>query len=364
LELQKFSAQRFRNLSDLEMFPSSGMNVIYGENAQGKTSLLEAVFVLSTLRSFRTRYLPEVLQFGESGCLLNGMVRVGQGKHDLVVSLEQREKLALLDRKKADTIQYLGVFNVFLFSFPLLEVVRGGPEERRRFLDRSISVTRPGYLSALMHYHRAVKQKNALLLQMQRGEGNRKELIEEALSFNQQLLTHGIEIVKERMNYLSQLQELLESKKRLFFDSQMMLNVSLDSSFLAPESDVRKNLERILEREIQRGSCLLGVHRDEIRMTVNGKELRKYGSSGQHRAFLLLLLLGQLELYERWREDRPVLLLDDLDSELDQMKIQAFLEEIRNKYQTLISSSRRELFSGDGNVHLFEIASGKLLERN
>lgn len=95
---------------------------------------------------------------------------------------------------------------------------------------------------------------------------------------------------------------------------------------------------------------------------VDGRELRKYGSSGQHRAFLLLLLLAQLELYERLRGDRPVLLLDDLDSEMDQYKIQAFLEEIRNRYQTLISSSRRELFQKNGEIRFFEIASGKLLE--
>lgn len=362
--MQKFSVQRFRNLSDLEMLPSAGMNVIYGENAQGKTSLLEAIFVLSTLRSFRTRYLPEVLQFGESDCLLQGVVRVGQGKHDLAVSVDQKEKLALLDRKKIDAVQYLGVFNVFLFSYPMLEVVRGGPEERRRFLDRSIAVTKPGYLSVLMNYHRAVKQKNALMSQLQRGEGSRKELMEEAVSFNQQLLVHGLEIVKERVSYLDQLQELLEAKKLLFFEEDISLGLRLESSFTASSQEVERSLERILEREIQRGSCLFGVHRDEIKMTVEGKELRKYGSSGQHRAFLLLLLLGQLELFERWREERPVLLLDDLDSELDQAKIHAFLEEIQNKYQTLISSSRRELFSGDGNFHLFEIASGKLLERN
>jgi DNA replication and repair protein RecF len=340
------------------------MNVIYGENAQGKTSLLEAIFVLSTLRSFRTRYLQEVLQFGESDCLLQGVVRAGQGKHDLTVSVDQKDKLTMLDRKKIDAVQYLGAFHVFLFSYPMLEVVRGGPEERRKFLDRSIAVTKPGYLSVLMNYHRAVRQKNALLFQLVRGEGNRKDLIDEVISFNQQLLSLGFEITKERLSYLSQLQEVLEAKKRLFFENETKLDVRLESSFAAPASDVKRDLERILEREIQRGSSLFGVHRDEIKMTVNEKELRKYGSSGQHRAFLLILLLGQLELYERWREERPVLLLDDLDSELDSSKIQAFLEEIQNKYQTLISSSRRELFSGNGKFHLFQIMSGKLLERN
>ncbi len=107
---------------------------------------------------------------------------------------------------------------------------------------------------------------------------------------------------------------------------------------------------------------LLGVHRDEIRMVLNGKELRKYGSSGQHRAYLLLLLLVQLDLYEQWREDRPVLLLDDLDSELDERKIQAFFHEIKDRYQTLISSSRRDLFQGNGNMRFFGISSGRVLE--
>ena len=118
-----------------------------------------------------------------------------------------------------------------------------------------------------------------------------------------------------------------------------------------------------MERELLRGMCLMGIHRDEIRMTINGRELRKYGSSGQHRAFLLLILLAQLELYERWREDRPVLLLDDLDSELDRRRIQAFLGEIRSRYQTFISSSRRDLFSQSEDFRLFEIVSGRILEK-
>ena len=131
----------------------------------------------------------------------------------------------------------------------------------------------------------------------------------------------------------------------MFFDSGSNLEIELSSNFRASRQELQQKLEEIANREILRGTCILGVHRDEIRMVLDGKELRKYGSSGQHRAYLLLLLLVQLDLYEQWREDRPVLLLDDLDSELDERKIQAFFHEIKDRYQTLISSSRRELVS-------------------
>jgi DNA replication and repair protein RecF len=363
MELQKFTAQRFRNLQDLDLNPGSGMNVIFGENAQGKTNLLEAIFVLSTLRSFRTRHLSETLQFGELGGLLQGMVQCGQSKHQLGISLGERERQLVLNRKKVDTLQYIGVFNVFLFSYPLLEVIRGGPEERRKFLDRSIAISKPGYLPVLLQYHRAVRQKNALLQSLQRGEASRKETVEEIRSFNVQLLQHGLEVVKHRSTYVNELQQLLQDRQNLFFDSDVKLNTGLRSSFLAPEKQVEATLERGIDREIAYGSCLFGAHRDEVLMTMNDRELRKYGSSGQHRAFLLLLLLAQLELYERWREDRPVLLLDDLDSELDQRRIRSFLEAVKTRYQTFISSSRPELFSGNGDMRRFEIAGGKLLER-
>jgi DNA replication and repair protein RecF len=364
MELQKFTAQRFRNLQDLDLSPGSGMNVIFGENAQGKTNLLEAIFILSTLRSFRTRHLSETLQFGELGGLLQGMVQCGQSKHQLGISLGgERERQLVLNRKKVDTLQYIGVFNVFLFSYPLLEVIRGGPEERRKFLDRSIAISKPGYLPVLLQYHRAVRQKNALLQSLQRAEVSRKETIEEIRSFNVQLLQHGLEVVSQRSAYVTELQQLLQNRQDLFFDSDVRLSTRLRSSFLAPEKQVETTMERGIDREIAYGSCLFGAHRDEVLMTMNDRELRKYGSSGQHRAFLLLLLLAQLELYERWREDRPVLLLDDLDSELDQRRIRSFLEAVKTRYQTFISSSRPELFSGNGDMRRFEILSGKLLER-
>lgn len=362
MQLEKFAAQRFRNLRDLEVSPVPGMNVIYGENAQGKTNLLEAVYVLSTLRSFRTKNLPETVQFGETDSLLEGRVNVQNGHHVLTVFLDRSSRHAMLDRKKAEALDYLGALNVFLFSYPLLEVVRGGPEERRKFLDRSISMSRPGYLPVLMNYHRAVRQKTALLAILQRGEISRREGWNSLAAFNQQLLEHGLEVVRYRTAYLEQLQELLLERQRLFFESELIPGMELSSSFLAPREDVERKLNEITDREIGRGVCLVGVHRDEVRLTLGGNELRKYGSSGQHRAFLLLVLLSQLELYERWREDRPVLLLDDLDSELDHKKIQSFLQEIRNRYQTWISTSRRELFERQPEHRLFEIRSGTLLE--
>lgn len=362
MHLERFSSERFRNLQELEISPTTGMNVIYGENAQGKTNLLEAIYVLSTLRSFRTRQLNEVISFGESSALVHGAVQHGPIHHALSVCVGATEKQMSLDRRNVDAMHYLGFFDVFLFSFPLLEVVRGGPEERRRFLDRSISVSRPGYLATLMQYHRTLKQKNALLISMQRSDIPRIDGIEQMHSFNQQLVEHGQAIVKERQKYLSDLQQLLRRKQRLFFSESLNFEVHLKSGFAGSEEEIQTLLQRNMEREIARGVSLFGVHRDEVVLTLNGKELRKFGSSGQHRACLLLMLLAQLELYENLREERPVLLLDDLDSELDQRRIQSFLSEINGRYQTLISTSRRELFSGRKDFQLFEIQDGKLLE--
>ena len=339
------------------------MNVIFGENAQGKTNLLEGIFILSTLRSFRTRHLSETLRFGEPGGLLQGMIQCGESRHQLGISLGESERQLVLDRKKVDTLQYIGVFNVFLFSYPLLEIIRGGPDERRKFLDRSISVSKPGYLPVLLQFHRALKQKNALLQSLQRGEIGRREAVEELRSFNVQFVEHGLEIARYRYDYVTELQQILHSKQDLFFEPDVHPGMTLRSSFLVSVKEAISNLDRSIEREIAHGSCLIGIHRDELLISVNDRELRKYGSSGQHRAFLLLLLLAQLELYERWREDRPVLLLDDLDSELDQKRIRSFLEAVKTRYQTFISSSRPELFSGNGDMQRYEIVSGRLLEK-
>ena len=288
MQLESFIAQKFRNLCDIEFSPAPGMNVIFGENAQGKTNLLEGIYIVSTVRSFRTRHLSETVQFGETGGWIQGTVQSAQSKHLLGIAVGERDRQLMLNRKKVDALQYIVVFNVFLFSYPLLEVIRGGPEERRKFLDRSISVSKTGYLPLLLQYHRAVKQKNALLQSAQKGEVSRKDAIEEILSFNEQLATHGLEIAKYRGLYVAELQELLNEKKKMFFEEDVRLNAGLRSTFLSSERDVRQNLERCLERELSYGSCLMGVHRDELLLTINDRELRRYGSSGQHRAFLLL----------------------------------------------------------------------------
>jgi DNA replication and repair protein RecF len=280
----------------------------------------------------------------------------------VAVLVNGNERQAMLDRKRTESAQYLGVLNVFLFSYPLLEVIRGGPEDRRRFLDRSVSMSRPGYLPVLLSYHRALKQKTALFSMLQRGEIARREGRSSLDAFNQQLLEHGLEIARYRAEYLARLQELLREKQQLFFDRELNLSAELISSFAAVREDAQRKLEAAAEREIARGVCLVGVHRDEVRFALDGNELRRYGSSGQHRAFLLLALLGQLNLYEEWRQDRPVLLLDDLDSELDQNRIRAFLGEIHGRYQTFISSSRRELFDRQPDSKVFVIRSGNVLE--
>lgn len=362
MKLERFTARNFRNLTDLEIRFNAGMNVIYGENAQGKTNLLEAIYVLSTLKSFRTRNLFEALQFGQSIALLNGVVRTEQSSHQLMVALEKSTRIASLDHKKTDTLNYLGGFNVFLFSYPLLEVIRGGPEERRRFIDRSIAVSKPGYLPVLMQYHRALRQKNALLGALQRREIGRTDGCNGVRAFNTQLVDRGLEIVQQRMRYLDLLNDFFKTKRALFFPEDFDLGIEVNSTYLSGREEIQKRLEENLEREIARGVSLLGIHRDEIRMTFNGREIRKYGSSGQHRAFLLLLVLAQLELYERMREDQPVLLLDDLDSELDENRIRSFLDEVQGRYQTIISTSRKELFSRDRKVRMYEITAGKLLE--
>jgi DNA replication and repair protein RecF len=363
VQLVRFYARNFRNLEEPDVQLSAGMNVVYGENAQGKTNFLEAVYVLSTLRSFRTSHPEEMVRFGSESSMLQGSIDSELAAHRLAVSLEGKNRRMAVDGRKTASVQYVGVLDVFLFSYPLLEVIRGGPDERRRFLDRSISISEPAYLPLLVRYHSAIRQKVAMLQRLQRGEVTRREGCGAIAAFNQQLLEGGLLIAGKRVQYLDSLLELLRRRQDLFFDSQAVLGLQLDSSFLGTMDSVRKKMEESLEREIVRGACLVGVHRDEVRMTVKGRELRKFGSSGQHRAFLLLLVLAQLELYELWRKRRPVLLLDDLDSELDQKRIRSFLDAIRDRYQTLISSSRPELFSPADQARSFEIRSGKLLER-
>ena len=343
MHLQRIEAFNFRNLSDaLEFGP--GLNVIYGQNAQGKTAWLEAIYLLATTKSFRTNHPKDAIKHGEKEAILRGTVARGNLTKDLQMLITATTKQSFVNGKRETAVRFLGNLDAVAFTADELDVVRGAPEARRRFLDRGLVGTLPSYLGTLAEYNRVLKQKNALLREAAEADdlGRYVPLLE---AWNDQLVALGTEIHQARVAYVAKLQVHLNPQ--LFKHEQIAIRYK---SSLAGKGDLndyaalmRERMAVRLKNEMSLGYALVGPHRDDLEIEFDGYETGKFGSSGQQRSALLILDLAQLSVYYAASEEYPLFLIDDIDAELDQQRIGLLLDYLEGKAQTLVSTSKRTI---------------------
>jgi DNA replication and repair protein RecF len=362
--LAEIEAINFRNLSGKIVWGPQ-LNIIYGNNGQGKTSWLEAIHILARTKSFRTQRLQETIKFGERIATISGRVIAGVDlERDLQVTLQDNSKVILVNAKREALTRYLSQLQVFSFTAADLEVVRGIPEARRRFLDKGISSIRPAYLQTIVDYGKVVKQKNKLLQVANESEFSLEKVADLVAPWNDQLVKLAVSIHHEREDYVAGLNTQLE---RQFFDRRDLTTRYVSS--LEGKGDL-SNYEAILRErinlrqaaELASGHSLIGPHRDDLEILLDGREIRVYGSSGQQRSALLLLDLAAISLYNLASNDQPVFVIDDVDAELDERRIRRLLEYLENRTQTFITTSKRshvEDFFSRANV--YEIGDGQVL---
>jgi len=360
--LESLEVENFRNLSG-KIFWGPGLNIIYGDNGQGKTNWLEAIHTLSRTRSFRTQRLQESIRFGEQSAFIDGQVSVGEDlRRELRISLRENTKSISVNGKREPLARYLGLLQVFAFTADQLEVVRGTPEARRHFIDRGVASLRPAYVQTVIDYNKVIKQKNRILQNASENELRVEETENLIAPWNDQLLRLGTEIHEARMAYTEQLRAALE--RRLFESTELQIR---HVSSLETKGDIgnyeallRQRLELRLPAEISAGRSLIGPHRDDLAIHLAGREMRTYGSSGQQRSALLLLDLAAISVYNSSHNDYPIFLVDDVDAELDEKRIRRLLEYLEGRTQTFITTSKRshlEGFLSKANVQ--EIVAGE-----
>ena len=365
--LAAIEATNFRNLSGkIEWGPR--LNIIYGNNGQGKTNWLEAIYLLARTKSFRTQRLQEAIRFGEQLAIVRGKVTAGSDfERDLQVSLQDNSKTILVNTKRETLTRYLTQLQVFSFTASDLEVVRGTPEARRRFLDRGISSLRPSYLRTIADYNKVIKQKNRLL-QLANENDLGAEKVEDLLApWNEQLVQLGIQIHRAREEYVAGLNAALERQlfERRDVTTRYASSLEGKGDLTDYESVLRSRIALRTPAEVSAGYALIGPHRDDLEIHLDGREIRVYGSSGQQRSALLLLDLAAISLYNLTANDHPVFIIDDVDAELDEGRIRHLLEYLENRTQTFITTSKRhhvEAFFSRANV--YEIEGGKVCSSN
>src|SRR5678816_4521345 len=365
--LSAIEAINFRNLSG-KIAWGSRLNIIYGNNGQGKTNWLEAINILARTKSFRTQRLQETIRFGEHLAVIRGKVTTGTDlERDLQVALQDNSKTIFVNGKRETLTRYLTQLQVFSFTAADLDVVRGVPEARRRFLDRGISSLRPAYLKTISDYAKVLKQKNRVLQLANENELGPDKVDDLLAPWNDQLIRLGVLIHQAREEYVAGLNATLERQlfERRDVTTRYVSSLENKGDMSDYESLLRSRISLRLGAEVAAGHALIGPHRDDLEIHLDGREIRVYGSSGQQRSALLLLDLAAISLYNSASNDHPVFIIDDVDAELDEGRIRHLLEYLENRTQTFITTSKRshveDFFS---RASVFEIEDGRVRSRN
>jgi DNA replication and repair protein RecF len=341
--LDSIEANNFRNLKGRILW-GRGLNILYGNNGQGKTNWLEAIYVLSRTKSFRTQRLQEAIRFGEDSAFIRGQVTTGANiQRDLQVYLQGKAKSNTVNDKREHLTRYISQLQVFAFTAAELEVVRGMPESRRRFIDRGVASIKPTYVQTLSDYGKVLKQKNRILQDASDRQAAAEETLDLLRPWNEQLVKLGAQIHNWRVDYVDQLNQALE--RQLFEQEDVTIRYV---SALEGKGDLRDYESVFSERlglrfqaELAAGHALLGPQRDNLEILFGGREIRIFGSAGQQRSALLLLDLAAISLYNSGHYDYPLFLIDDVDAELDEKRIKQLLEYLEGRTQTFITTSKR-----------------------
>lgn len=361
--LESLEVKDFRNLRG-SLVPTSGLNILVGQNGQGKTNWLESIYLLSTTRSFKTARPQEAIRFGEDLALVRGSVRQSEEiARDLQVALQTNAKILSINGKKETLHEYLGELHAVIFDSSEVEIVRGHPESRRGFLDDAIVSLHPPFTQTFTDYSRVVKQKNSLLQNARDNEFPLEKIADLLRPWNEQLVNLATRIHRGRVRIVERLNEVLES--RLFGNE--VISIRYVSSLEGKgdlsdyESLIAERLDLRVQAETIAGHALIGPHRDDLEILFDGRDLRKFGSAGQQRSALLLLQLANISVYNATRGEFPLFLLDDIDAELDYRRVGQLLEFLEGKTQTFVSTSKESFVEKFGSkAAVFAVADGEI----
>ena len=351
MRLKTLEADRIRNLSAVSLEMPEGLTLLSGRNGQGKTSVLESIYLLSTGRSFRTHRNDELIQ--RAGGPLRVAARISHrlGETELGVVMEPQTRRLLVDGSEADLPTFLGRLDVVALGSERMRVLRGGPDERRRFIDRGVVGIDPAFLRSLGEYRRLLSQRNALL-KAARGSGT---VPGELGAWDERLAASAAVIHGRRRAYSARLASSLGEAVRVLFPDGEKLRVRYDPSprgavELDPsgyEAFVREALERHHRRDLAFGFTGDGPHRDDLVAELDGVDLRRFGSSGQIRAAMVALKLAKLIVLSEERSETPVFLMDDFDSDLDDVRTAALAGYLHGGgFQAVVALSKETLAEG------------------
>lgn len=354
LELSKY-----RNYDDLKISFDPGITILYGDNAQGKTNILEALYIAGTTKSHRGSKDKEIIQFEEDESHIRLNITKNEVGHKIDVHLRKNKNKYIaidgLSIKKSGEL--LGLINMIFFSPEDLSIIKNGPSQRRRFINLELCQLNKIYFYNYVNYNKALEQRNTLLKQI----AIDKKLKDTLDLWDAYLIQYGTEVIKERQHFIDQLNEIVKDIHDHLTGGKESINISYDKNVSV--EDYEKVLLRKRDIDLKYQSTGTGPHRDDICFYVNGIDVRTYGSQGQQRTAALSLKLAEIEFVKSLIHDTPVLLLDDVMSELDSNRRNFLLDSIKD-IQTVVTCTGYDDFIKSRLTvdKIYEVTNGSIKE--
>lgn len=337
--IESIELHNFRNYEALSMEFDRGTNILYGDNAQGKTNVLEAVYLSGTSKSHKGSKDREMIRFGMEECHIKTIVSKKDIPYRIDIHLKKnRAKGIAVNRipiKKASEL--FGIVNIVVFSPEDLNIIKSGPQERRRFIDLELCQLDKLYVYHLVNYNKILNQRNQLLKDLP----IRPELLETLDIWDMQLVEYGRKIIERRESFISSLNEIISDIHGKLTGEREELHIFYEPS--CKKEELEAVLKRNRERDIRQKMTNSGPHRDDISFYIKENDLRKYGSQGQQRTAALSLKLAEIKIVKKIIQDEPILLLDDVLSELDSKRQNHLMNHI-NDTQTIITCTGLDEF--------------------
>ena len=361
--IESVDLQNYRNYEFLNMTFDNKINIIYGDNAQGKTNILESLYVCATSKSHRGSKDKDIIRFGNDEAHIKVMVKKHGMNYRLDMHLKKNKTkgIAVNGIPIRRAVELFGIINIIIFSPEDMNIIKNGPSERRRFMDMELSQLDKIYLSNLVNYNKVVVQRNKLLKQLQFSSDS--GLVDMLDVWDMQLVRYGSEIIKRRMDFIDNINSIIRPVHSKLSGNKEILNLRYIPC--TTTDNFKDEVIRSRERDIKFKMTNVGPHKDDVAFFINDKDVRKYGSQGQQRTCALSLKLAEIELVKKVINDTPVLLLDDVLSELDANR-QNFLLDSIGDIQTIITCTGLDEFVNNrfSINRIFKVVNGVVSNEN
>lgn len=366
MKIQELYIKNFRNLEENIYNFNNNINYIYGQNAQGKTNLLESIWMLTGARSFRHSRDGELINFNNNFASIKSRIIINNNLNNITVNFgDNKRKVFVNEVPKKSPSEIIGFFKIILFSPLNLNLIKDGPDNRRKFIDAAMCQLNPKYTKILVKYNKLLKHRNMLLKNYKNYDYKFLETLDE------ELCKTGTQIILSRLNYLSKLKlkaqeiysEISNNQEKLDINYNFykinINNISEQEIYNILLNNIKKNYDL----DMKLGYTNIGPHKDDIEIFINNKSVKNYGSQGQQRSVILSLKLSESDILEQEFKDPPVILLDDVMSELDNYRQEYLLTKILNK-QVFITGCDElllEKYNNNSNINKLHINCGKLI---